>query len=499
MVPLVVLIGKTIETFVALQRDCRAELLTQTTARTEHAVDQFAGVPRRPIRVKFGTAGIRGTFGQEVSMRETIAVCYAVNELVGAGRFGLGYDSRRSSFILGIIACATMNLYGSDVDNYGMIPTPVLAFNIRQNKLHAGFSVTASHNPPEYAGVKVFGTEGIEFSIEEEKKLEALMQKRTDHVKHETESSFHYGSTFDNEEAIFTYREAVLKRAPETKRKFKILVDCANGTSGPVTPTILSELGHNIVTVNAHPSPLFPGRLPEPMAETLGEVANLSHSIGADFTIAHDGDADRLVMIDAKANVVPDYALATLILKTTIEKAKRGTVIISLNSSNALEKVALESGCRVIRSRIGKTFQELYRRKGIYASEPSKIVDPKWGYWEDGMSAGIMLTQYLSEHNMTLDEALNSIPKYYNYQRNIPTTSVVDYNRVKEVVSSNIGNQVQSIEDFDGVKVLLKGNDAWFMIRSSGTERKVRIYVESKVESEARSLLDQAIKIAQTS
>jgi phosphomannomutase len=462
-------------------------------------VDQFTGVPRRPIRVKFGTAGIRGTFGQEVSMRETIAVCYAVNELVGVGRFGLGYDSRKSSYLLGIIACATMNWYGSDVDNYGMIPTPVLAFNIRRNKLHAGFSVTASHNPPEYAGVKVFGTEGIEFSIEEEEKLEALMQKRVDYAKQqeESESNFRYGSTFDNEEAIFRYREAVLKRAAQTKRKFKILVDCANGTSGPVTPGILSELGHNIVTVNAHPSAFFPGRLPEPMVETLGEVASLSCGIGADFTIAHDGDADRLVMINSKGVVVPDYALAALILKTTIEKVKRGTVIISLNSSNALERVALESGCRVIRSRIGKTFQELYKRKGIYASEPSKIVDPKWGYWEDGISAGIMLTQYLSERNTTLDEALDSIPKYYNYQRNIPTTSIVDYNRVKEVVSREMGEQIKSIEDFDGVKVLLKENDAWFMIRSSGTERKVRIYVESKVESEAKSLVDKAIKIAQ--
>jgi phosphomannomutase len=432
-------------------------------------------------------------------MRETIAVCYAVNELVGVGRFGLGYDSRKSSYLLGIIACATMNWYGSDVDNYGMIPTPVLAFNIRHDKLHAGFSVTASHNPPEYAGVKVFGTEGIEFSIEEEQQLEALMQKRVDYAKQESESNFRYGTTFDSEEAIFRYREAVLKRASQTKRKFKILIDCANGTSGPVTPGILSELGHNVVTVNAHPSPFFPGRLPEPMVETLSEVATLSRSIGADFTIAHDGDADRLVMINGKGVVVPDYALAALILKTTIEKVKRGTVIISLNSSNAIERVAIESGCRVVRSRIGKTFQELYKRKGIYASEPSKIVDPKWGYWEDGISAGIMLTQYLSDHNMKLDEALDSIPKYYNYQRNIPTSSIVDYNRVKEVASKEMGEQIKAIEDFDGVKVILKENDAWFMIRSSGTERKVRIYVESKVEPEARSLVDKAIKIAQAS
>ncbi|MDH2900194.1 MAG: hypothetical protein PXY39_04415 [archaeon] len=471
--------------------------MTQTTT-TQQPINQFTGVLSRPIRVKFGTAGIRGTFGQEVSIRETIAVCYAVNELIGIGRFGLGYDSRKSSFILGTAACAAMNWYGSDVENYGMIPTPVLAFNIKQNKLHAGFSVTASHNPPEFAGVKVFGTEGIEFSLEDEQKLEVLIQKSAEYVKHDTEL-VQYGSTFENEEAIYSYREAILKRAIESKKIFKILVDCANGTSGNVTPGILSELGHNIVTVNAHPSSLFPGRLPEPMIETLGEVAMLTRNIQADFAIAHDGDADRLVMIDSSGTVVPDYALAALILKTTIEKSKRGTVIISLNSSKALEQVALESGCRVVRSRIGKTFQELYKRKGIYASEPSKIVDPKWGYWEDGISAGIMLTQYLSEHNMRLDEALKSIPKYYNFQRNMATNSIVDYNLVKQEIVKHFGDQVESIEDFDGVKVYLSKNDSWFMIRSSGTEKKVRIYVESRIESEARSLVELAIKIAQSS
>jgi phosphomannomutase len=448
--------------------------------------------------VRFGTAGIRGTYGQEVSIREAIAVCYAVNELVGIGRFGLGYDSRKSSFILGTIACAAMNWYGSDVENYGMIPTPVLAFNIKENKLHAGFSVTASHNPPEFAGVKVFGPEGIEFSIEEERELEALIQKSAEYVKRDTEL-IQYGSTFDNEEAIYLYREAILRRAPPTKKSFRILVDCVNGTSGNVTPGILSELGHKIVTVNAHPSPYFPGRLPEPMVETLGEVAKLTRNIEADFAIAHDGDADRLVMIDRNGSVVPDYALATLILKTTIEKSKRGTVIISLNSSKALEQIALEAGCRVIRSRIGKTFQELYKRKGIYASEPSKIVDPKWGYWEDGISAGIMLTQYLSERGIGFDEALKSVPKYYNFQRNIPTNSIVDFNMIKEQVNKQIGDQIESIEDFDGVKVSLKKNDSWFMIRSSGTETKVRIYVESKIESEMRSLLELAINIAQSS
>ena len=138
-------------------------------------------------------------------------------------------------------------------------------------------------------------------------------------------------------------------------------------------PEFSTNLGHEIVTVNAHPSGNFPGRLPEPMPETLVEVAALSKAIGADFTIAHDGDADRLVMIDERGRVVPDYMLSALVLKIILEHVRRGNVIISVNSSSALEKTARDAGCTVQRSRLGKTFEELYKRRGIYGSEPSKI------------------------------------------------------------------------------------------------------------------------------
>ncbi len=457
----------------------------------------MTGLVRPAIKVKFGTAGIRGIFGQDVSIRETFAVCFAVNSLLGKGRFGIGYDSRKTSFVLACAANSAMNWYGSDVDNYGLIPTPVLAFNIKENHLHAGFSVTASHNPPEYAGVKVFGTEGIEFSLEAEQKLENLLGQSTSFTKQENLDQF--GSTFDDEEAIYAYREAVLKKAQATSRRFKILVDCANGTSGQVTPKILPELGHEVITVNAHPSHSFPGRLPEPMLETLGEVAELTKRLGVDYAIAHDGDADRLVMITGKGNVVPDYALSALILKILIEKTKRGTVIISFNSSNAIEKVALDSGCRVLRSRLGKTFQELYKRKGIYASEPSKVVDPRWGYWEDGIYASIMVTQYLSQSGLSLEEALAPIPRYYNYQRNLALSSQLDYDKARSEISRIFGSQVESIEALDGIKVHLKNDESWFMLRSSGTERKVRVYVESVEESEAKSLLQQAVQIAYSS
>ncbi len=457
-------------------------------------VDQVTGLAVPRIKVKFGTAGIRGVYGQEVSIKEAIAVCFAVHQLLGEGKFGLGYDSRKTSVILANVASSAMNWYGSDVESYGMIPTPVLAFNIKNSKLHAGFSVTASHNPPEYAGVKVFGTDGIEFSLEAEQKLEQLVLKSGGYMKEDEDLGI-FGNTFDNEEAIPSYTDALLKQYVPSKRRFKILVDCANGTASGVTPGVLSELGHHVVTVNAHPSEKFPGRLPEPMFETLGEVASLTTAIGADFTIAHDGDADRLVMIDALGKVVPDYALSALVLRIIAQRVKKGNVIISVNSSSALEKTAQDLGCKVQRSRLGKTFEELYKRRGIFASEPSKMVDPRWGYWEDGIYTSVLVTQYLAENNLTLSQAISTTPVYHNLQRNLQLGSTVDYNCVKTKIKRKFGKEIDRFDELDGVKVYLK-DGAWLMVRSSGTEKKVRVYVEAPKESEAVFLLQDGVNIA---
>ncbi len=466
--------------------------MTRTTQRTAPA--DIAEI-KPPIKVKFGTAGIRGLFGHDVSVRETVAVCFAVNELMGEGRFGLAYDSRDSSFVLATTACSAMNWYGSDVENYGMVPTPVLAYNIRRNKLHAGFSVTASHNPPEYAGVKVFGTDGIEFSLEEEQKLEKLVEKSSGYAK-SGEKLTHFGITYPVEDAIDVYRDAVMQRASSSRRMFRVLVDCANGTSSQVTPKILSELGHDVVTINAHSSNMFPGRLPEPMEETLVQVSEFARLEGVDFVVAHDGDADRVVMIDSKGKIVPDYALSVLVLKIILERSKRGTVIISYNSSDAIAQVAEEAGCKVMRSRLGKTFQDLYNQKGIFAAEPSKVVDPKWGYWEDGIYAAVLITQFLSEHGITIEEAMSSLPVYHNFRKDLMVNMPLNYDLVKERIRARFSDDVESIEDIDGVKVRLKSvRGGWLMLRSSGTENKVRVYSESLDKAEGSKLLDEGVAI----
>ena len=126
--------------------------------------------------------------------------------------------------------------------------------------------------------------------------------------------------------------------------------------------------------------------LPEPTPQNLADTAAVVASLGADLGLAHDGDADRLVLINPAGRVLPDSIVSILALKAAVQQGR--VVVLSENTSSAVEEEAVKMGCRVVRSTIGKSFAEIEKEGAAFATEPSKVVDPRWGMWEDGMSAG---------------------------------------------------------------------------------------------------------------
>ena len=122
-----------------------------------------------------------------------------------------------------------------------------------------------------------------------------------------------------------------------------------------------------------------------------------------------DGNADRLVLVKQDGSIVPNYAFSYIMLKIVYNK-NPGNIIISINSSNKLEALAEETGFRAIRARLGKTFLELQEFGGVFPTEPSKVVDPNWGLWEDGIYSAVMLTQYLSKSDVSLNDLLEIVP-----------------------------------------------------------------------------------------
>ncbi|MDG6899011.1 MAG: hypothetical protein JRN12_02600 [Nitrososphaerota archaeon] len=417
----------------------------------------------------FGTAGVRGVFNQTQTPEQVYRLAETIAFASGRGRYGVGWDGRKTSALLAKTVLAAVNAVGSDATVFGLVPTPVLAFGTRSRSCVAGFAVTASHNPPEFSGVKVFNRDGMELPKSDEERIERAM------VVDVMKPSGIFGQLVSDVWVIDDYIRAVVASYPCASQPLRIAVDCAGGPGGLVTPAILKALGHNVIPVNAQVSWRFSARPPEPTAANLSDFASMLPTLGVDFGFAHDGDADRLVMIDGTGRVVPDSVLTILALRAL--GATGGDAIISENTSSAVEEEAERLGLGVKRSRVGKTFAVLAAEGGVFAAEPSKVVDPRWGLWEDGINAAALISNLLSVERRLLGQLMQEVP--WRYKQTNLTIPVRMDTLAREAKESFSRFRITEERTLDGLKLVL-GDGSWVMFRPSGTEPITRLYCESK-------------------
>jgi len=428
----------------------------------------------------FGTAGVRGVFNSTQTPQQVHQFVETSAFVFGKGKYGVGWDARKSSMVLARVVAASVAGCGSDAIEFGLVPTPVVAFGTREHGCHLGFSVTASHNPPEFSGVKVFNNNGMELSREEEGRIERGM------IVESSKSSSRAGS-IESRDAIMSYTKALVSRFSRAESPLRLVVDCATGPAALVTPHVLSALGNKVVPLNTQLSWRFSARHPEPTAESLKETAAFVGGVGADLGFAHDGDGDRLVLINSAGRVLPDYMTSVLALEAVGKSS--GSVIISENSSFAVEETAERMGLRVVRGRIGKTFAEIEREGAVLATEPTKIVDPSWGMWEDGIYCAALIADVISKRP-DLRKAVDGEFEWLYRQVNLPLS--VDIGRIGEQVDEYFGKyRILERRSTDGLRVVFK-DKSWVMFRPSGTEPKTRIYCEARDELRLSELVEGA-------
>ena len=427
----------------------------------------------------FGTAGVRGVFNGSQTPEQIYRLALTSAFVFGRGRYGVGWDGRKSSAALSRIVAAGIAATGSEALLFGLVPTPVTAFGAREDGCKLGLSVTASHNPPEYSGVKLFSSRGMELARQDEARIERAMVVGT-----RMESS-HIGRIADHD-VLVRYVDSILSKFEKVQDGLRVVVDCSNGPGAFVTPKVLKFLGHRVTPLNSYVSWRFPARLPEPTAQNLSETASIVSTLGADIGFAHDGDADRLVIISSTGRVLPDSLVSIMAMKALI-KSPGGVVVLSENTSSAVEEEAVKLGSKVVRSRVGKSFAEIEREKAVFATEPSKVVDPGWGMWEDGMYAAALIADAVARDRRLL-EFLNSDPVWHYRQVNLPLK--VDMIQLARRIEDELGSfRIQEVRRLDGLKVVFRDR-SWIMFRPSGTEPKTRIYCESQDPARADELLE---------
>ena len=417
----------------------------------------------------FGTAGVRGVFNKTQTPDQVYGLAETVAFVFGKGAYGIGWDGRKVSALLARTVMSAVAAVGSDACAFGLVPTPVIAYGTRSRGCRAGFAVTASHNPPEFSGVKVYNGRGMELAKPDEERIERAMGVGV------MKSGGRFGAVNEDEDVLDNYVEALVSRREVSSQRLRIAVDCASGPGSLVTPRVLRSLGHDVIPVNSQISWKFPARPPEPTPTNLSDFARMVGELSVDFGLAHDGDADRLVMIDRQGRVVPDSIMVVLALRGL--GASGGKVVISENTSMVVEEEARRLGFEVMRSRVGKSFAMMEEVGGVFATEPSKVVDPAWGPWEDGMNAAAMIAGVLAKERGLLDALMAETPWHYK-QVNLD---------VKVGMPALVKSAGECFKRFgiceertlDGYKLVFS-DGSWVMFRPSGTEPKTRIYCESK-------------------
>ncbi|RLG62683.1 phosphoglucosamine mutase, partial [archaeon] len=235
----------------------------------------------------FGTNGIRGVANRELTPELALRVGLAVGAYFGGGRLIVGRDGRFGSLMVQRAVEAGLHSAGSTIYDVGVMPTPAIQYAVKHFGMDGGVIITASHNPPEYVGIKVVASNGVELPREEEVKVEEIFFEER-FLRADWRG---LGSTHRLSGVLDVYLEAVKSHVDVDairRRGFRVVVDPGNGVGALSTPRLLRELGCRVYAINSHIDGSFPGRPPEPRPEYLGGLSNAVRDVGADLGAAHD-------------------------------------------------------------------------------------------------------------------------------------------------------------------------------------------------------------------
>lgn len=434
----------------------------------------------------FGTNGVRGIANVEMTTDMAMNLAKSIGTF-RRGVVAVGRDTRQSGDMLKSAVIAGLLSTGCQVVDLGIAPTPAIQYYVK-NYADAGIVVTASHNPPEYNGIKGIAGDGTEFSHEDEAVVEKIYYS----------GNFTRASWRDTGNLVVAdpkpeYIDGIISKVDSEsirRRNFKVVVDPGCGAACLTTPYLLRKLNCKVITLNAQVDGTFPGRNPEPTGNEINDLKAAVVAAGADLGIAHDGDADRAVFVDNKGNFVNEDTLLALITKYKLER-KPGTIVTPVSSSSVIEDIAKEYNSKVIWTKVGSinVARRMMETGAVFGGEGNGgLIFPEFQYCRDGGMSAAMMLEMLAGTDKKLTELLKEVPKYFNVKEKIKCKDKEAV--IREIEKEAMGNNVDLT---DGIKIYKP--EGWVLIRQSGTEPIVRVFAESKTEAGAKRLSEYGVAL----
>ncbi|MDR3074895.1 MAG: phosphoglucosamine mutase [Candidatus Methanoplasma sp.] len=429
----------------------------------------------------FGTNGVRGIINVDMTSDLALQMGKAIGTVMG-GTVAIATDTRISADMIKTAVSSGIMSVGVNVLDLGVLPTPAIQYYVKtHDNVKGGVMITASHNPPQFNGIKCISSDGTEASREEEEQVEAKYSERIPCAPWNL-----IGDMYRIGGAGEEYVDAVISRVDADaikKAELKVCLDCANGAAYETSPLLLKKLNVRAITINCNPQGEFPGHPSEPTEENLRDLISLTRATRSDLGIAHDGDADRCVFItDGGKFVSGDKSLA-LISKYVLSE-KKGIVVTPVSSSSLVEEVVRESGGEIRYTAVGSPVvaRKMIETGAVFGGEENGgLIFPEQQYCRDGaMTIAKMLECIVRDG--PLKGQISDLPVYHTVKTKVECPDDMKKHVLEYLAGSNDGTRIDST---DGLKIIF--DDGWVLARPSGTEPIFRIYSESKDEEAAKS------------
>jgi phosphomannomutase/phosphoglucomutase len=440
-------------------------------------------------RKLFGTNGIRGTVNKELTPEKAAKIASAIGTFFNKKNLLLGYDARTSGPMFAKSVTAGLTATGCNVYLAGMAPTPALQYAVKNHCMAGGVIITASHNPPEYNGIKVIWNDGIEISHEQEKDIERIYFENKAAFAEWNKLGAKHEFAVANDE----YIQAVKKHmnVPEiAKKHYHIVVDAANSVGSLAAPRLLRELGCKVTTINANIDGTFPGRMPEPRPENLQDTAVAVKAVGADLGVAFDGDADRSIFVGENGEIYWGDKTFAAIEKHFLMENPNEKIVTPVSSSTLIKDVAEAYHGELVWTKVGSvtvshTMKELKAKLG--GEENGGVFYGPHQAVRDGAMTTALILGIMAETGKKLSALIAEQPQYFLEKGKVDCPEEKKEKVLKKLVEKVKGANVSTI---DGVKIWFEDKSA-ILVRPSGTESVYRLYAEAKSQEKALKLVKE--------
>jgi phosphomannomutase/phosphoglucomutase len=433
------------------------------------------------VKKLFGTNGIRGVVNKELTPEIAVRVGSSIGTYFGKKNLIVGHDARTSGPIFAKAVIAGLTATGCNVFFAGMAPTPALQYAVKNHCMDGGVIITASHNPPEYNGIKVIWNDGIEISHEKEAEIENIYFKWS-------KLGQDYALAVVNDEYIEAIKKHV-KISEIAKEKYHVVTDTANSVGSLAAPRLLREIGCMVTTINGNIDGTFPGRLPEPRPENLKELASVVKALDANLGVAFDGDADRSIFVDENGEIYWGDKTFALIEKHFLIENPNEKIVTPVSSSTLVKDVADAYKGEIVLTKVGSvTVSHTMKKTGakLGGEENGGVFYGPHQAVRDGAMTTALILRIMAKTGKKLSELIAEQPQYFLEKGKVHCSEDKKEKALKKLLEQVRGNT----STIDGIKIWF-GDKSAILVRPSGTEPVYRLYAEAKTQKKALKLVKE--------